>query len=103
MTPSQYTTARLARIGFEVVHRRADAAYFETVGTPLVRGRLFGPNDDPDAPSVILVNEAFVERYLGPADDPLTQTLVRDDWSALCAHVDQVPFLFHTTIEKNIQ
>ena len=29
--------------------------------------------------------------------------LSRDDWSATCAHVDQVPFLFHTSIAENIR
>lgn len=31
------------RVGFEIVHRAADAAYFDALDIPLVRGRLFGP------------------------------------------------------------
>ena len=37
--------------------------YFRTVGTPLVSGRQFTPQDDPDHPGVVIVNEAFVRKY----------------------------------------
>ncbi|MFT5283877.1 MAG: subfamily B ATP-binding cassette protein MsbA [Planctomycetota bacterium] len=48
-------------------------------------------------------------RFMDPTVGRITvdgvdlRDLVRDDWSTLCAHVDQVPFLFHTTIGKNIR
>jgi putative ABC transport system permease protein len=44
--------------------------YFRTVGMSVVRGRDFVEADRRDHPSVVLVNEAFVRKYL-PTGDPL--------------------------------
>ena len=66
------------RVAFEVAHRRADAAYFETVGTPLLRGRLFGPQDGPDDPLVVVVNEAFVREHFRPDEEPLGTRVAYD-------------------------
>jgi predicted permease len=45
-------------------HDNVSAHYFETVGTRLVQGRLFGAHDTPDQPHVAVVNEAFVRSFL---------------------------------------
>jgi predicted permease len=51
-------------------YRAASAGYFETMGIPLVRGRLFRESDDPDAPHVALVSQGLVrERW--PNQDPM--------------------------------
>ena len=42
--------------------------YFAAIGTPLVSGRDFGERDSYGARSVMIVNRAFVERYLSGAD-----------------------------------
>jgi predicted permease len=39
--------------------------YFETLGIPLRQGRDFTRNDDASAPGVVILNEAFVQRYFG--------------------------------------
>ena len=44
--------------------------YFTTLGIPLTRGRLFGPEDTATAPMRVIVNEAFVHRFF-PFEDPL--------------------------------
>jgi putative ABC transport system permease protein len=44
--------------------------YFGTLGIPLTRGRLFGPEDTPAAPARVLVNETFVRRFF-PSEDPI--------------------------------
>jgi putative ABC transport system permease protein len=44
--------------------------YFRTLGIPLTRGRLFGPEDTATAPTRVIVNEAFVHRFF-PVEDPL--------------------------------
>jgi predicted permease len=44
--------------------------FFATLGIPLTRGRLFGPEDTPTAPGRVIVNEAFVRRFF-PAEEPL--------------------------------
>lgn len=48
--------------------------YFETLGTRVLRGRVFGAIDTAEGPRVVMVSEAFVRRYF-PDRDPLTQTV----------------------------
>jgi predicted permease len=50
--------------------------YFRAMGIPLRRGRESSPHDGPDAPRVILVNEAFV-RQCFPTEDPIGRTTDR--------------------------
>ena len=38
-------------------------AYFETMGTPILRGRGFSAADDEHAPTVIVINERMAERF----------------------------------------
>jgi putative ABC transport system permease protein len=47
--------------------------YFATFGLPLRTGRDFEARDDPDAPRVVVVNEAFAHRFL--RGDPLGQRI----------------------------
>jgi len=44
--------------------------YFDTVKAEIVRGRAFTPQDDPDHPGVVIVNESFVRQYF-PGEEPL--------------------------------
>jgi putative ABC transport system permease protein len=44
-----------------------------------VRGRPLRATDSGDGPTVVVVNEAFVSRYLGDGADPLTARLVGDE------------------------
>jgi putative ABC transport system permease protein len=37
--------------------------YFQTMGIPMLRGRDFGPRDRFGTPSVLVVNQAFAQRY----------------------------------------
>jgi predicted permease len=50
--------------------------YFRAMGIPLRRGREFSPHDGPEAPRVILVNEALV-RQCFPNEDPIGRTTDR--------------------------
>jgi putative ABC transport system permease protein len=45
-------------------------SYFETLGVPVLRGRAFTPEDNMDAPRVVVVNETLADR-LWPGEDPL--------------------------------
>lgn len=65
------------RVGYEVLHRRADADFFETVETPLIRGRLFDGRDGPDDPLVVVINESAAEAYF-PGEDPIGQRIAYD-------------------------
>ncbi|HEX6974032.1 MAG TPA: ABC transporter permease [Vicinamibacterales bacterium] len=44
--------------------------YFAAVGTPLLRGRIFGDRDSADVPRVAIINEAAIRRWF-PGQDPL--------------------------------
>jgi predicted permease len=47
--------------------------YFATLGTPFVVGRDFNEHDTQQSPTVAIVNETFVKKYLGAAN-PLGRT-----------------------------
>jgi len=65
------------RVGIGIIHRRADTDYFETVKTPLLRGRLFERTDGPDAPDVVVINETFAREHF-PNEDPIGQKIAYD-------------------------
>jgi putative ABC transport system permease protein len=50
------------------------AGYFETIGTRLVRGRLFDATEKPDSPRTVIVNETLARR-LWPGEDPIGKRL----------------------------
>ena len=47
---------------------RVSARYFDTVGTPLIRGRAFDERDRPGAPLVTIVTQSFARKFLGDTD-----------------------------------
>jgi predicted permease len=47
---------------------RVSAHYFETIGTPIIRGRGFLESDTATSQRVAVVNEAFVRKYFPNAD-----------------------------------
>jgi predicted permease len=49
---------------------RVGARYFETIGTPIVRGRGIGKHDTNESRYVAVVNETFARQYL-PDQDPI--------------------------------
>ncbi|MBW3554779.1 MAG: ABC transporter permease [Gemmatimonadetes bacterium] len=51
-------------------YRTAGPEYFRAAGIPLVRGREFATTDRPGAASVVIVNQALVDR-LFPGQDPI--------------------------------
>ena len=51
-------------------YRMATPGYFETLRTPLIRGRDFGGNDTDTSPLVVIVNETLAQR-LWPGQDPI--------------------------------
>jgi putative ABC transport system permease protein len=53
-----------------VNYRLADPNYFSTMGIPLLRGRVFAPQDDKDAPRVVLINQSMARRFW-PNEDPI--------------------------------
>ena len=85
--------ATVGFMGFEVVGRPTQnatdkpgafwsvvsPAYFETFGIRLVHGRAFTDRDRAGSPPVVIVNEAFVRRFL-PDVDPLAQRLAMESF-----------------------
>jgi predicted permease len=47
-----------------------DDQYFDTLGIPLLAGRVFEPTDDETTPAVAVVNETFARHYW-PGGDPI--------------------------------
>jgi predicted permease len=47
---------------------RVSPRYFDTIGTPLLRGRAFAERDGPGSPLVAIVSETFARRFFGDAD-----------------------------------
>jgi macrolide transport system ATP-binding/permease protein len=52
---------------------RANAEYFDSVGTHVVMGRGIGVQDTHTAPSVATVNQAFVKKFFSPGENPIGQ------------------------------
>jgi len=52
--------------------------FFETAGTPIIRGRDFGPQDNQSSQKVVVVNEAFAKYYFG-SDDPIGKHIDRGE------------------------
>ncbi len=48
----------------ETNEREVNANFFKTLKAPLMRGREFTENDDATHPNVVIVNEAFVRKFL---------------------------------------
>jgi predicted permease len=49
---------------------RASPGYFETIGTPLLRGRAIDERDTASAPAVTVVTQSFAEKFF-PGADPI--------------------------------
>jgi predicted permease len=49
-------------------YRVVGGRYFEAIGIPLIRGRVFDASDDENAPPRFIVNRALAERYF-PGED----------------------------------
>ncbi|HKE86410.1 MAG TPA: ABC transporter permease [Vicinamibacterales bacterium] len=64
-TDSRFTPAQ---------QRVVEGRYFDAVGIPLLRGRLFGVEDDTKAPRRVVVSEALV-RQMFPSEDPIGKRL----------------------------
>jgi putative ABC transport system permease protein len=58
----------------DLVVRVISPDYLRTIGAGIQQGRAFTPFDGPDAPGVVLLNEAAVRRYF-PTEDPLGLTI----------------------------
>lgn len=58
----------------EVQFNTAMPNYFQTVGIPLLQGRLFNNGDRVDSPAVVIINRTMAQRFW-PAQDPIGKQL----------------------------
>ncbi len=54
--------------------REVGTTYFQTLGSKLISGRYFNPDEDATKPHVVIVNQSFVRRYF-PRENPLGKEL----------------------------
>jgi predicted permease len=54
----------------EVMFNTATPNYFETIGIPLLKGRVFGNEDQANTPAVVVINQTMAQRFW-PNQDPL--------------------------------
>ena len=54
----------------EVMFNTATPNYFETIGIPFIKGRLFGNQDQADTPTVLIINQTMARRFW-PDQDPI--------------------------------
>src|SRR5262245_15087012 len=75
----------------EVRELWVEAKFFETVETPLLRGRNLTEQDNARAPKVALVNQAFVRRFF-PGEDPIGNHIFygRDSNSTIAIDPDRL-------------
>ncbi len=64
VVPDGYDFPR-GRDSVEVLSYTVDQGYLQTMGVPLLEGRLFNAADRETSPRVAIVNEAFAKEYLG--------------------------------------
>ncbi len=57
--------------------RFVSPGYFRTLGTPLIKGRDFAPQDVAETASPVIVNETFAKR-VWPGQDPIGKALIDD-------------------------
>jgi len=54
----------------EVMVNTATSNYFETIGIPFIKGRLFDDHDQPNTPPVVIINQTMARKFW-PNEDPI--------------------------------
>src|SRR5436190_1587906 len=54
----------------EVMFNSATSNYFETMGIPFIKGRLFDDHDQPNTPPVVIINQTMARKFW-PNEDPI--------------------------------
>lgn len=79
-------------------YQLANAAYFEAMGIPLLRGRSFEDGDLPETGHVVIVSRAFAEEAW-PGEDPIGRRMTgggmddlggRDNWATVVGMVGDI-------------
>ena len=65
------------QVAYSIVHREVQDDYFRVMRVPLLKGRTFDATDGPDAPPVVVINEALAKQFF-PNEDPIGQQICND-------------------------
>ncbi len=82
----------------QVVHAEVSPRYFESLHVPILEGREFTPDDDENAPRVLIVDQTAARRYW-PGQDPLGKEL--RVWGSLFTVVGVVRNSTHTFVNES--
>jgi predicted permease len=85
----------------EVQFRRALGDYFQTMGIPVVRGRVFSDADLPTAPLVCVINRVLAARLFGE-DDPIGQQVRIGQTQPWMTIVGVVGDIKHGTLDEEL-
>ncbi len=66
------------REGYDIDAAAVSPGFFSALGVPIVQGRSIEDRDRADAPNVVVVSQAFVDRFW-PGEEPLGRTIWRND------------------------
>src|SRR5262249_16540098 len=80
----------------EVDFRRASTSYFQTLGIPLLKGRLLTDTDVASNTGAVVINEALAKRYW-PGEDPIGKHAPPGP------NADQLPWLTVVGVVGNVR
>ena len=83
----------------EVMFNTAMPNYFETIGIPLLQGRLFGNEDQANTPPVVVINQTMARRFW-PNQDPLGKQIKTVDDGTTATVVGVVGDAKHYWLEE---
>jgi putative ABC transport system permease protein len=83
----------------EVMFNTAMPTYFETIGIPLLKGRLFGNQDQANTPPVVVINQTMAQRFW-PNQDPLGKQIKLAEDGSLVMVVGVVGDAKHYWLEE---
>jgi putative ABC transport system permease protein len=86
----------------EVQFRRALGDYFQTMGIPVIRGRMFTEMDGPNAPPVCIVNQALAAKMF-PGEDPVGRQLRNSETGPPWTIVALVGDVKHAALDEQPQ
>jgi len=81
----------------EIDFRRASTAYFQTMGIPLLSGRLVTEQDVTNGASLVLINEAMAKRFW-PGEDPVGKRI-----STMVSSGQQIPWQTIAGVVGNVR
>ena len=86
----------------EVQFRRALGDYFQTMGIPVIRGRMFTEMDGPNAPPVCIVNQALAAKMF-QGEDPVGRQIRNSETGPAWTIVALVGDVKHAALDEEPQ